>query len=169
MVPIDVGCNLFGPKNVGVFPALLPISKEHLHTLLCDPEHGHGTLIGSSKVATWWKHFSETNHFTVKKRNLQIMFPCIHHPPSLIPRLIYPKGYRAIMLSHSLVHQSPLPVPPQVLELCYNQLTGLEELNQCTSQLLHLGVGFNRITQLSLNPSHWYGLMSGQKFNQEIM
>ncbi|XP_064392293.1 uncharacterized protein LOC135339962 isoform X2 [Halichondria panicea] len=68
-----------------------------------------------------------------------------------------------LILTGNLITQvSTAQLPPEikVLELCYNQLTGIPCVEGVLGQLQHLGLAFNRISHLELTPSHWPLLLS---------
>ena len=44
---------------------------------------------------------------------------------------------------------------PQVLELCYNELGSTSDLCTCSLKLLHLGLAYNKLSTLDLEPSNW--------------
>ena len=44
---------------------------------------------------------------------------------------------------------------PQVLELCYNELETTSDLCISSLELIHLGLAYNKLSALDLQPSNW--------------
>lgn len=53
-----------------------------------------------------------------------------------------------------------LPPNLKVLELCYNELESTSDLRHCSLELLHLGLAYNKLSALDLQPSNWSSLLS---------